>query len=95
MPDTLIRVRLTPRGGRDGIEGWIDDPEYPGKLLLKARVAAAPVDGGANSALIRLLAKTLKVSRSRIVITSGQTSRTKTLSIEGLSSEDVRRMTFG
>ncbi len=93
MLDTLIRVRLTPRGGRDRVEGWIDDPENPDKQLLKARVAAPPVDGGANAALVRLLAKALKVSKSDVTITAGQTSRTKTVSIQGLSLDEVHRLT--
>jgi len=78
-----ITVRLTPRGGRDAIEGW--DGE-----VLRARVAAAPVDGGANEALVRLLAKALRVAPSRLALVAGAQSRTKTVEVEGLSGEEIR-----
>jgi len=75
-----VRVRLTPRGGRDRIEGWIDDPSGP---VLKVRVSAPPVDGRANDALIRLLAKSLGLARSAVTIRTGQTARIKTVEITG------------
>ena len=50
---------------------------------LKLRVAAAPVDGDANAAVIRLVAKWLAVPRSRVAVTSGTTARLKTLMING------------
>lgn len=93
MPDTLIRVRLTPRGGRDRIDGWIDDPENPDERLLKVRVAAPPIDGSANAALVRLLAKTLRVSKSDVTITAGQTSRIKSVAIQSLSLPEIQYLT--
>ncbi|MBL6851957.1 MAG: DUF167 domain-containing protein [Alphaproteobacteria bacterium] len=72
-----FQVRLTPRGGRDAVEGWI-----AGSDLLKARVAAIPEDGKANAALIALLAKTLGVAKSTIRIANGETARVKTILIE-------------
>ena len=54
-----FRVRLTPKGGRDAIEGWWRDAA--GRSALKARVAAPPEDGKANTALISLVAQTLEV----------------------------------
>ena len=80
---TRITVRLTPRGGRDAIDGWDGD-------VLRVRVSAAPLDGQANDALVRLLAKTLRVARSKVAVVSGAQSRTKVVSVEGLSSEDIR-----
>lgn len=76
-----LRVRLTPRGGRDRIDGWTTDAH--GAPVLKARVAAPPVDGAANAALIRLLAKALGVPKSAITIVAGETARTKTVEIDG------------
>ena len=79
---TRLRVRLTPRGGRDGIDGWANDAS--GRPFLKARVSAPPAEGLANAALIKLIAKSLGVARSAVTIASGESARIKTLEIEGL-----------
>ena len=76
-----FRVRLTPKAGRDAIEGWWSDGA--GHPALKARVAAPPEDGKANAALIALLARTLGVRPSDVHIASGAASRLKTIEIEG------------
>jgi uncharacterized protein (TIGR00251 family) len=76
-----VRVRLTPRGGRDAIDGWAKDAD--GRRLLKARVSAPPEDGRANAALIALLAKTLGVGRRAVRISAGETSRGKAVEIDG------------
>jgi uncharacterized protein (TIGR00251 family) len=85
----LIRlaVRLTPRGGRDAIDGWLQDAD--GRPLLRVRVAAPPVDGEANAALIKLIAKTLGLPRSCVTIASGETARMKVLQIEGLDEAEL------
>ena len=80
-PPFRFRVRLTPKGGRDAIDGWWSDGA--GHAALKARVAAPPEDGKANAALIRLLARTLEVKASDVRIASGATSRIKTIEVEG------------
>ncbi len=74
-------MRLTPRAGQDRVEGWITDPARPDQKLLKIRVAAPPVDGAANTALVRLLAKALSIPRSSIDLVSGQTAQIKTIRI--------------
>jgi uncharacterized protein len=76
-----LRVRLTPKGGRDAIEGWWSDSE--GREALKARVAAPPENGKANTALIGLLARALDVKKSEVRIASGAASRLKTIEIDG------------
>lgn len=73
-------VRLTPKGGRDAIEGWIPGPD--GKNYLKARVSAPPEDGKANDALIRLIAKALGVGKTKVRIVSGAASRMKLIEAE-------------
>lgn len=76
-----VHVRLTPKGGRDAIEGV--ETMSDGKIVLKARVRAVPEDGKANAALIELIAKALRVPRSAVTLVAGQTSRLKTVAIVG------------
>ncbi|HEY4028793.1 MAG TPA: DUF167 family protein [Caulobacteraceae bacterium] len=84
-----LAVRLTPRGGRDAIEGFAED--QAGRLLLRARVAAPPVEGEANAALVNLVAKALGLPRSAVRIASGATARVKVLEIDGLDEAEARR----
>jgi uncharacterized protein YggU (UPF0235/DUF167 family) len=88
---TLV-VRLTPRGGRDGADGWALDAD--GRAYLKIRVASAPVEGEANAALIAFVAKSLRVSRSAVRLAAGATARLKRLEIDGLDESDITRV-FG
>ena len=76
-----FHVRLTPKGGRDAVEGW--GAASDGSEHLKARVRAVPEDGKANAALIELLAKILAVPKSSIRIASGATARLKRVAITG------------
>ncbi len=81
-PDGLIvTVRLTPKGGRDAIDGL--DTLSDGNTVLKARVRAAPHEGAANDALCRLLAKAAGVPPRNVEIESGATSRIKRVKIVG------------
>ncbi|MBV9510811.1 MAG: DUF167 domain-containing protein [Caulobacteraceae bacterium] len=82
MPACRLAVRLTPRGGRDAIEGWALDGA--GRPFLKARVAAAPTDGEANAALRRLVARAVGRPASAVRIVAGETARLKQVEIEGL-----------
>ena len=77
----VVAIRLTPKGGRDGIDGV--ETLSDGRSILKARVRAAPSEGEANEALVRLLAKTLDVPRRAVTLTTGATSRIKRVAIEG------------
>ena len=76
-----IRVRLTPKGGRDAIEGWWTDSV--GKQALKVRVAAPPEGGKANASLLDLLAAALGTGKSKLRIASGAASRLKVVEVEG------------
>ena len=89
MPDALVaagdgvtlRVRLRPGASRDAVLGRGLLAE--GEAAVLVAVSAPPEDGKANAALIRLLAKTWRLSKSSIAITGGATSRTKLLHIAG------------
>jgi uncharacterized protein (TIGR00251 family) len=77
----VLTVRLTPKGGRDAVEGigLLSD----GRSVLKARVRAAATEGEANAALLKLIAKTLSVPLRDVSLEAGATARIKRLSITG------------
>ena len=72
-----LTVRLTPRGGADRIDGVVDG-------VLRVRVSAPPVDGAANQALLRLLARELDVPRRDVRLVSGEGARTKVVEVDGV-----------
>jgi uncharacterized protein len=76
-----LSVRLTPKGGRDAIDGI--EQLADGRSVLKVRVRAAPSEGEANEALMRLIAKTLGVPLRDVALSAGATSRVKRLTIAG------------
>jgi uncharacterized protein len=81
-PDgVVLAVRLTPKGGRDAIDGI--DALADGRPVLAARVRAAPADGEANEALIRLIAKAASVPSRDVTLVAGGTARLKRLAISG------------
>jgi uncharacterized protein YggU (UPF0235/DUF167 family) len=81
-PDGLfLSVRLTPKGGRDAIDGI--ETLADGSTVLKARVRAAPHEGAANDALIGLLAAALGIRRSAVELIAGATARVKRLKVVG------------
>ena len=82
-------VRLTPRGGRDAVDGWMRDGA--GRAVLKARVAAPPADGAANAALIRLIAKALATSADKVRIVAGASARVKQIEVDGLGESELAR----
>src|SRR5947208_1036962 len=105
-PPTSSRSRLQPmrhrphRGwmrpvngsARPGIGGWRIGAD--GREELEVRVAAAPADGAANEALLKLLAEALGVNRSELAIISGATSRHKRITIP-YGVEELRRRLGG
>lgn len=81
-PDGLIlTLRLTPKGGRDRLDGIGEDAE--GRPLLLARVSAPPVDGAANAALLKLIAKAAGARKSDVSFAAGETARVKRIAIAG------------
>jgi uncharacterized protein len=82
MPDGVaLDVRLTPRSARDAIDGV--ECRADGRPVLKARVRAAPVEGEANDALRRLIAKELGIAPRQVELAAGATARLKRLLIAG------------
>jgi uncharacterized protein YggU (UPF0235/DUF167 family) len=72
-----VNVRLQPRASRSELRGVRDG-------VLIARVTAAPVDGRANAALCRLIAKAVGVAPSRVSVVRGETAREKVVLVEGV-----------
>jgi uncharacterized protein len=79
-----LDVHVQPRAKRDEIAGWHGE-------RLRVRLTAPPVDGAANEALVKFLAKALGVRRSQITLTLGERSRDKTVMIEGVSLDSLRQ----
>lgn len=70
QPGARIAVRVTPRGGRDAISVDTDG-------TVRVRVSAAPTDGRANAAVQDLLARAMRVPKTRLLLIAGATSRDK------------------
>lgn len=79
---TVLRVRLTPKGGRNALIKYESG-------VLHARVSAAPVDGAANRALIVLLSEVLRVPRSALALISGETCREKGVRVLGMDASSL------
>ena len=75
-----VFVRLTPRGGSARIDGITADG---GQACLRVRVAAPPVEGAANAALVAYLAKALGLPRSAVTLVAGDRARLKRLRLRG------------
>jgi uncharacterized protein len=77
-----MAVRVVPRGGRTGIAGVRGD-------ALLIRLAAAPVDGAANDALIHFLAEIFHLPTRDVTLVAGHRSRTKRVTLSGLTEAAV------
>ena len=77
----VLMVRLTPRGGRDAIDGI--EVLADGRCVLKARVRVPASEGEANAALIRLLARTLGLAPRAVTLIAGDTARIKRMHVAG------------
>ena len=85
-----LAVRLTPKGGRDGIDGI--ESLADGRKVLKARVRAAPSEGEANDALLRMIAKALEIPARSVSLTGGATARLKRILIQGNAAALIARL---
>lgn len=80
-----IRVRVRPRASKNSIAGIHGE-------TLAVSLTSPPVEGEANKALLKLLAKALHVKKSQVTIASGDKAREKRLKVEGLSLEEAERI---
>ena len=76
----LLRVRATPKAGKDLVEGLTETAEGP---AVKVRVRAVPEDGAANAAVAELVAGWLDLPKSAVAVTAGHKARVKTLTLDG------------
>lgn len=83
METSRLSVRLVPRASRNEIAGFEGE-------TLRVRVTAPPVEGRANRALVRLLAKRLGVPRGAVRVVAGQASRQKLVAVDGLGDAELR-----
>lgn len=81
----IFTLRVIPRASRSEIVGEMDGN-------LKVKISAPPVDGAANAEVIKLVAKAFGVSRSAVSIVSGETAKTKRISIVGGSLKRLREL---
>ena len=82
MSEARIEIRVQPRASRDELVGIRDG-------VLHVRVCAAPVDGEANRALCRLIARRAGVAQSRVEVIRGERGRVKLVRVSGLKSEEL------
>ena len=89
LTDALtLRVRVQPRASRDAIVGWHAD-------ALRLAVTAPPVDGAANEAVRRLLARALGVAPSAVRVVHGARGRDKVVRVDGLTGAEMRSRLAG
>jgi uncharacterized protein len=89
-----VALRVTPRGGRDDIDGV--ETLANGRAVIKVRVRAIADGGEANRAVMELLAKALGVPKAKVRILSGTTSRLKQIAVDGDPAslgESLRKLT--
>lgn len=86
--DVLLAVRAQPGASQNRIVGVVADAD--GTERLKVQVTAPPEDGKANAAIVKLLAKAMRVPKSACTVTGGQTSRNKTITVSGADERAVR-----
>ncbi len=80
----VFTVKVHPRARKNAITGAVGD-------AVKLALTAPPVDGKANQAVVEFFAVFFQIPRSSVTITSGETSRLKTVRITGLAAEQIRQ----
>lgn len=83
-------MRLTPKAGRDSIEGIASLAD--GRTALAVKVRAAPDKGAANRALTELLSARLRIPKSTITVAAGHTARLKQIRLDGDPAELIGKL---
>jgi uncharacterized protein (TIGR00251 family) len=78
----ILKIRVQPKSSSNRVLGYEDG-------IVKLRVTAPPIDGQANAGVISLLAKTLGISKSKLQIIRGESSRDKVIAVEALTEQEV------
>ncbi len=86
--EVIIPVRAAPRSGRNALDGVVEG-------ALRVRLAAPPVEGAANEALLAFLADVLGVPKRDLAITTGEHGRHKLVCVQGLSGAQIRQRLIG
>ena len=84
----IVEVLVTPRAAADGLGPMVDG-------VLRVRVTRPPAEGEANEAVGRLLARALRVGRSRVVLVAGSRSRHKRFAVSGVPAAEIARRLAG
>lgn len=79
---TRISIYVQPRASKTEIAGMHDG-------CIKIRLAAPPVDGAANAALVEFIADRLKIAKSKVRVVTGESSRRKVVEVEGVSAAQL------
>lgn len=79
-PSATVSVRVVPRSSKEGVAGCEGG-------VVRIRLNAPPVEGQANEALVRFLAKALGVPKNRITLVAGERGRSKIVRVAGLTRE--------
>ena len=79
-----LHLKITPNASNNEITDYTDG-------ILHVKIAAPPVKGKANREMVSFLSRLLGVKKSSILVTKGQTSRHKIITVEGLDQEEVMK----
>jgi uncharacterized protein (TIGR00251 family) len=82
-PGCTLPVKVIPNAPRNEVVGWLGD-------ALKIKIHAPPVEGRANEALCEFLAATLAVPRRAVTLVRGDTSRRKSVRVDGLTLDAIK-----
>jgi uncharacterized protein (TIGR00251 family) len=83
-PSCTLAIKAIPGAPKNQVCGWLGE-------ALKVKIQAPPIEGRANEALIEFLAEALEVPRRTVTLVRGDTSRHKTVRIDGLDLAEARR----